>query len=146
MMSPIKLIKSLLLAVLFFAAGSAVALNVTLSAKSDGSTTPTIAGKTNLPDGTELMFTLENKGINYRAQTKAFVSGGKFEAGPFSRNYSGLAKGTYTLEVSMSVARLQSKDVQNVIGGDGEKLAGAVVKKSGFGGNFVDYRTSIRVP
>lgn len=110
-----KLIKSLLLVVLVFAAGSALALNVTLSAKSNGSATPTILGKTNLPDGTNLMFSLENKGIAYHAQTHAVVSGGKFEAGPFSLRGSGLSKGTYTLEVSMSVARVQSTTAQKVI-------------------------------
>ena len=141
-----KLIKSLLSVVLVFAAGHALALNVTLSAKSDGSATPTILGKTNLPDGASLMFTLENKGINYRAQTHTIVSGGKFEAGPFSMRGSSLPKGTYTLGVSMSVANVQSTDVQKVIGNDGGKLAGALVKKSGFGGNYINYSTSIRVP
>lgn len=137
---------SLLTFALVFAAGSAFALNVTLSAKSDGSTTPTIVGTTNLPDGVELMFTLEKSGINYRAQTKAIVNGGTFRAGPFSQSYSGLQKGTYKLDVSMSGARHQSAAVQKVIGSNGEKLTGAVVKKSDFGGNYVDYRTSIRVP
>ena len=104
-------------------ATSSQALNVTLAAKAEGGEKPTVIGVTNLPDGTELIVELSRKQSAYLAQSKAAVRGGSFQAGPFSQNGSALNPGTYTLEVSMSLAAFQPPSNWPTIGNDGSKAS-----------------------
>ena len=121
------------------------ALNVTITAKAEGGDKPKIAGTTNLPDGIELMVTIRRKESSYSAQSKTRVKGGAFRAGPFSQKGAGLNPGIYTIEVSSPLASLQPPPTWPVIGNDGAKLQGPLVKKSPYGGKVVEYRTSFKV-
>jgi hypothetical protein len=87
-----------------------------------------INGTTNLPDGTELAFSLEGKTMNFMAQATASVNKGQFhsELGPSK----GLPVGQYVAEVVMVMPMLQPQSVRAIIGEDGERLNGPIVKKS----------------
>jgi hypothetical protein len=110
-----------------------------------GGSKPTIIGKTNLPDGMELMITIHRKGSSYMAQDKVKVLGGEFKSTTFSQGDAPLNPGTYKLEISSSLAGFQSPSVQTAIGKDGNILKGPLSKKSTFGGRVVEYKTSFKV-
>jgi hypothetical protein len=129
---------------LLVAMSSASAFTVTITAKIEGSERPIVVGVTNLPDGTELMIELSRKESSYMAQSKATVSGGLFRTSPFSQKGVGLNSGTYTVEVSMPLAAVQPPAIWPIIGNKGSKLEGPLVRRSSFGGNFVQYKTTFK--
>jgi len=93
-----------------------------------------ISGHTNLPQNTELMFSLDNKmerGFSGSAKGKVGPGGGfqSEEIGPSG----GLQKGEYIAEVLMPVARLQPESVKKVIGQNGEILEGPLVERDFMG-------------
>lgn len=77
---------------------------------------------TNLPDGAQLLLTLKGAD-NSIAQDKVTVIEGVAVSTDFSDKGSPLI-GDYTLTVSMGLPRLQSDEVQAVIGTHGEYMAG----------------------
>ena len=87
----------------------------------------------NLPDGTELMLTLENSS-GYTAQDKITLQNGQGKSSSFSAQGNSLS-GTYTLRVTMGMPSLQDQSVQDVIGSKGEYMTGNVVKESSMAGN-----------
>lgn len=122
------------------------ALNVTMSAKAENGDKPVIVGATNLPDGIELMVTIRRKESSYMAQSKTRVKNGAFRAGPFTQKGSALNAGVYSIEISSPLASLQPPPTWPIIGNDGAKLQGPLVKKSQFGGGkVVEYKTSFKV-
>lgn len=89
---------------------------------------------TNLPDETVLMLTVSGEdGI---AQDKVTIKQGIGISNGFS-NHGEPLEGDLKLDVSMSMASLQSKSVQSVIGEEGEFLIGEYVEESSFGGKIV---------
>jgi hypothetical protein len=93
-----------------------------------------LSGKANLPPGTELLFSVAEKGVKgNRGQAKGVVT----EQGVFSSDAlgpkSGLQEGRYVAEVLMPVPAVQSEQVRQVIGREGENLEGPLVKKSSIG-------------
>lgn len=118
-----------------------VALTPTVTAAVDNPLRPTVNGKTNLPDGTELLLTLSRKESRFEAQTKVTVAKGAFRSEQFSQKGADLNPGNYTLEIIMPVSQVQSGEVRKVIGMDGEKLSGPLVK-SGALGKVVRYVTT----
>lgn len=125
--------------------GIACALAVRLKADVDGGARPTVVGSTNLPDGTELLIELARKESSYTAQATTRVASGAFRAGPFSQRGAALNPGVYTLQVVMPVAAVQQPSIWPVIGNEGSKLSGALVRRSKFGGNVVEYRSRFKV-
>jgi hypothetical protein len=113
--------------------------------KVEGEGKPTVLGKTNLPHGTELMVTISRKESSYMGQSTARVSNGEFRVGPFSQKGAPLNHGTYMLEVTSPLASLQPPNVQRIIGRDGSKLEGPLVKKSILGENAVQYEITFQV-
>ena len=101
----------------------------TFEVSSDGSGTPTFTVRTNLPNDTELLFTIEGNGKTY--QDKAIVSNGAAVAGPFASAEEPMA-GEYDFKITMPLPRLQPDSVRAVIGEKGEKLSGPYVEASGF--------------
>jgi hypothetical protein len=77
---------------------------------------PIFHGATNLPEGSELMLTLSRPESGYVAQAKMSVVAGHFTTEQFSAGHHPLNPGRYKLEVSMSMAGLQPKQVQAIIG------------------------------
>jgi hypothetical protein len=108
-----------------------------------------ISGQTNLPKGAKLLVTLSQPETDYRAQDKAIVGdGGTFSAGPFSSHGSPLQSGTYDLDISLGLPRLQSKDVQAVIGAKGQFIAGPWVETCGIVGkdaNCFSFEGTIKI-
>lgn len=123
----------------------ASALTVTMKTNVEGGDRPTIIGTTNLPDGITLMVTVSRKASRYSAQSKVEVKGGVFRAGPFSQKEAALNPGSYELSVTTPLASFQPPHTWPVIGNEGARLQGPLVKKSKFGGKVVEYRTSFAV-
>lgn len=94
---------------------------------------PKIVGETNLPDGTELMGSIDSKTIQYNASSKFSVQNGRFESETFSKNGSDLEAGQYTAKVLMPIAQVQTPEVRAVIGQNGENLKGSLVEKGSLG-------------
>ncbi len=94
---------------------------------------PTIHGRTNLPDGAELLVGLSRPESAYFGQAKVTVRDGQFATERFSQNGNPLNPGRYKVEVSMSLAALQPETVRAVIGEHGEKMSGSWVTPSPFG-------------
>ena len=126
-------------------ASNSYAFIVTMTASSDGNEKPTISGTTNLPDGVDLMVTISRKESSYMAQDKVKVSGGKFHTVSFSQNNGALNSGTYSLEIGTPMASVMPPKTWPVIGNDGEKLEGPLVKKASFGGKLVKYKTTFKI-
>lgn len=87
----------------------------------------------NLPDGTELLLTLENSS-GFTAQDKITLQNGQGKSSTFSAQGNSLS-GTYTLKVTMGMPSLQNQSVQDVIGSKGEYMTGNIVKESSMAGN-----------
>lgn len=87
----------------------------------------------NLPDGTELMLTLENSS-GFTAQDKITLQNGQGKSSSFSAQGDSLS-GTYALRVTMGMPSLQDQSVQDVIGSKGEYMTGNVVKESSMAGS-----------
>lgn len=126
---------------------SAFAIDVKISAKSDGTANPTITGTTNLPDGAILNVSVERTQIGYDGGTKATVDNGKFFAGPFGDRSNGgtLKAGSYSLSVTLIFAGMQPTNVQEVIGERGNKLRGRLVERSELAGKTASYNTKFTV-
>ena len=120
---------------------------VTMSATTDGQAKPLVTGTTNLPEGTSLMVTVSRRASSYAAQSKATVTSGTFQAGPFSQGESPLNPGRYTIEISTPIASLQPASVRDFIGAKGENLRGRLVKASSVGvsGKVVSYSTTFTI-
>lgn len=86
--------------------------------------------KTNLPDTAELMVGIfEKNNGDYKGQTHVIVENGEAITEWFSNKGESLSNGEYTLSISMSNPKLQSEEVQKVVGENGEYLDGDLVEK-----------------
>lgn len=124
---------------------NAHALVVTMSAKSDGGTKPSISGVTNLPDGTDLMLTITRRESSYSAQNKFKVVSGKFKSAPFTFGGEQLNPGLYKVVISTPIATLLPASTWSVVGEQGEKMSGPLVTKTSFGGKTVKYTTTFNL-
>lgn len=124
--------------------GHCSAIAPTFEVKVETPARPVVSGKTNLPDGTELMVRISRTPSNYSAGTKVKVANGAFRSEQFSQHGDYLNPGTYKVEISMPGAPLQTDAVRAVIGMKGEKLSGPLVRK-GIVGKVVDYSTTFSV-
>ena len=92
-----------------------------------------IDGATNLPIGTRLMISIEDKDHDRRGQSQCDVlDGGTFNSeaiGPVD----GLLPGIYTAEVLMPIPNVQPDHVRDVIGPNGENLKGPLISTDGIG-------------
>lgn len=89
---------------------------------------------TNLPDEATLILTLYND--DFTAQSKVIVENGEAISSGFSKNGEALS-GNYTLDITMSIAKLQADSVAAVIGTQGEFLTGKYVEESMIGGGNI---------
>ncbi|MGM0520941.1 MAG: hypothetical protein ACQEQ6_02550 [Pseudomonadota bacterium] len=99
----------------------------------------TVSGETNLPDNTQVnvMVEREQSGVRWRERTQ--VEDGRFHVGPLGPG-SGLPDGVYRLSVASMEASVQSSQVRQRIGPEGEYLAGEWVTQSRHGlGQVVEY-------
>lgn len=120
-----------------------VTLDVSAEVASSGMLLVTVA--TNLPDGSELGGWLSSG--DYQAQDRRYVDRGVVVLGPYGDHGAGLQSGTYDFSVSMSVARLQSREVRQYIGEKGELMTGPyVVPDTIEGGFWVNFDTTVAIP
>lgn len=126
---------------------SASAIDLKITAKSDGTSNPLITGTTNLPDGAILNVSVERRQTGYDGGTKATVSNGTFSAGPFGDSSNGgpLKAGSYSLSVTLIYAGMQPKNVQDIIGERGSKLKGKLIERSELAGKTASYNTKFSV-
>lgn len=101
---------------------------------------PEFTINTNLPDETELMLSLS--GEDYMGQAKIVVKNGIATSEAFSNKGEALS-GVFSLDVSMSLPRLQSDFVRSVIGEQGENISGPYVEKDDITGENVVNAESI---
>jgi hypothetical protein len=111
-----------------------VQISVELEKGSDGRVR--MNGITNLPDGMELMLGLGGFGDSYYAQDKVKVNQGRFVSDWFSEHGKALRSGTYDIDISSPLPELQSQQVRNVIGKNGENLEGPI--RTSMGSKMVD--------
>ena len=124
----------------------APSLSVAITVGVEGNDRPTIVGTTNLPDATELTVRLSRDDRSYTSEDeKVVIARGQFRAGPFSRRGAPLDPGVYAIEVSSPFAARQPAAVRAVIGHDGERLQGPLVRDAGLGGRIIAYRTTVEV-
>lgn len=110
---------------------------------------PIISGETNLPNGSILMISIktiatkeelaelglseeemEEARYTIHGQDKIVVKDGKFTSETFSKQGEKYTPNEYTVSVSMSLARLQDKSVQKIIGSNGENMTGNNIVES----------------
>lgn len=118
---------------------------VTISARLEGGSKPSIVGVTNLPDGTSLVVTLARKQRSYSAQEKVRVSGSSFTAGPFSQRGAELNPGEYQIRIGSPLTALQPANVQLAFGERGSRLRGPYTGPSPVGGTVVRFFTNVEI-
>ncbi len=105
-----------------------------------------ICGETNLPQGTELMISLQEQGTSRVYQSKcSVVDGGKFRSESLGPRNSPLPKGAYVADVVMPITRVQPAAVRQVVGDVGEKLTGPLIVRDRLGVSARSYDTSFAV-
>ena len=96
-----------------------------------------VKGESNLPDRTQLLISLENKAVDFRAEKKAVVMKGAFSV-TLAAPSEGLKVGNYRLKAAIPVAAGQPENVQTVIGNQGQHLSGPLAKDISWGGRIVE--------
>ena len=136
------------LLVMAIGASTCFAFSVTVAAVAQGDPTkPTIAGRTNLPNGTKLIISVVRRERGYNAQAQSVVgSNGTFTGGPFSEKGAPLVPGKYQIQVLMPVSAGQPASVTSVIGDRGQNISGPFVTSGPAGlGKIVEFKTSFTV-
>jgi hypothetical protein len=106
---------------------SGVVIQVTAEQTGDGRAI--ISGRTNLPEGTELMSSLKKAGDVGEAQAKGAVTAGRFRSESLGPP-AGLSAGRYTASVTMPYTKFQPPQVLLVAGENGQNLRGPLVKRN----------------
>lgn len=93
-----------------------------------------VVGRSNMPDGSRLIVSLQ--GPSFSGQASAETIEGRFVAGPFGPasgpdSANRLPPGRY--EVSVTFHTSQSSSVRALIGAEGERLRGRLVRRTSFG-------------
>lgn len=94
---------------------------------------PVFRIKSNLPDETELLLTLENTS-GFKAQDNVILQNCQGTSRVFSEQGNAL-EGNYTLRVTTGMPSLQEQSVQDVIGSKGEYMTGNLIKECSMAGD-----------
>jgi hypothetical protein len=100
-----------------------------------------LTGRTNLPDGTELMTSLGRYSV--LAGDKVSVVGGGFTQDLFPNDGKPIPPGDYDVEVSSPLGDIQPTAVKAQLGSEYESLTGPLVVKGEIG-RIIDYQSKIR--
>ena len=122
-------------------------VEITCSGKTDELGNAYFTIRTNLPDNTNLIVTVNGTSgdvgdytnINYSAQSEAVVVDGSAVAGTFRNGAAPLIMGKYNVNITMPFAGVQSEDVQQVIGEKGRNLHGDSVVLSETEEKYVEH-------
>lgn len=122
-------------------------INVTMDVKHETSNygTTKFDITTNLPNDTELMITLSNNAISYKAQDKTTVYDGKVQTSGFSNNSIPLSNGNYTIEITTPTASVQPNSVKSLFGDMGKNLSGSYIVDDATWGKTVDFKKDITI-
>lgn len=105
-----------------------------------------ISGSTTLPPKTDLMITLENTDLSYSAQCKTSVdNNNEFTSQPFTLKGDAILAGEYRIIISMPISSVQPKDVQTLIGTNGQNLTGEYVTTNIVNGKTVDFQQVVSI-
>ena len=104
-----------------------------------------VEAQTNLPDGFQVMVTLQSVKGPLLGQADGVVTKGRITAGPFTRGGATHPPGVYIVQISSSMPALQPQSIRNVIGQRGERLTGALVSR-GSSGNRLDFSKNMNAP
>lgn len=97
-------------------------------------------GWTSLPHETRLIIMMHSAALNYRAQSKANVNtDGHFESSAFSDNGKPLAKGNYTIEITVPITSVQPEAIRQVFGSKGRNLTGRYVREDAIFGKLIEF-------
>ncbi|MCL6272252.1 hypothetical protein M3P05_20230 [Sansalvadorimonas sp. 2012CJ34-2] len=123
---------------------SAIEVQFTQAASLNNDGKLIISGTTNLPDSTSLLISLDNETTGFSAQSKATVNGSEFISEPLGPK-TGLADGSYTVNILMPNPRGQAEKVRKLIGDKGQNISGKLVVPSSLGFNVVDFNFNIKI-
>lgn len=109
-----------------------------------------IEGATNLPEHTELMITINNKKINYRASSNSKVlDSGKFESEIFTRGLdsssNAMPSGRYELDIVVPIVSVQPDTVKIKFGKNGRNLIGKYVSNDEIMGKTIFFSDILEI-
>lgn len=105
-----------------------------------------VEGRTNLPEGTELMVSIGRPSIAYGASDKTAVrKNGTFSGVPFTMNNGPLPPGQYEIDVIAPIYDVQPTSIKYRLGPDYAYFLGPMKVKSDMG-TTLEYRASFTVP
>jgi len=122
---------TLILILMFTVGAHAERINVTFDIPSRFPE-PIVTGRTNLPDGTELLITIQRPFTSQKpppcvpicmAQSKAVVRNGQFHSERF-----GIGLGTFMLDITTGAGSSQPPDIRAIIGDRSENLTGPYLR------------------
>jgi hypothetical protein len=116
-------------------------INVTIAAKAErtGAGGLRVVGETTLPNKASLMITVRNTQNGYSAQTKTTVDDGHFTAGEFTDRGNPIPNGMYEIEIVTPMLGLQSDEIREAFGENGQNLSGDIVVEK-YGQKTVRYK------
>lgn len=103
-----------------------------------------VKGKSNLPERTQLVISLENKAAGFRAEKEGAVMKGTFSV-TLTAPKGGLKAGAYQLHTVTAVAAGQTEKVQKAIGNQGQHLSGPLAKDISWGGRVAEVESTYNV-
>jgi hypothetical protein len=98
---------------------------------------PIVVVRTNLPEGTNLMFGVRGPTSDRWRQSQANVNAGCASTEAFSNRGEPLGPGRYTVEVTMPIVTTQPESVRPILGENGANLRGPLVE-NGLVGRVVE--------
>lgn len=103
-----------------------------------------VEGHTNLPDGTELMLSVQRGPVLGGA--KEFVQNGAFQDNIYPNDGKPIPSGTYRVEVSTPLGDIQPAGIKEQLGSNYEAITGPLlVKDEVSGGRIIDYTTKAHI-
>lgn len=125
-----------------FSPSSPTLVHLSVKTRTIGNTGVHLDGETNLPDGTEVMVSVQRGPV--MGGDKETVMGGHFAEDVLPKGGAPIPPGIYEVEVSTPFGDFQPPEVKAQLGSNYEALRGSLLSKSN-GGRIVDYNSKFHV-